>query len=188
MRNRQVLAVVCVLSFGTVGCEQISANWFPQMKKQPAIQAFESTEVRQFQNDATVRLDHSGFMPPLGAVAIGQEAAITRLEGETLVNPVPEIERGSYFETGKLQFETFCATCHGMTGLGDGPVAPVFVGVMALTGPTGVAKYFTDGHIYTTMRNGGVRMPSYNRIPAEDRWAIVTYIRYLDAKSQGGQR
>jgi mono/diheme cytochrome c family protein len=188
MRNRQILAVVCVLSFGTVGCEQISANWFPQMKKQPAIQAFESTEVNQYQNDATVRSHYSGFMPPIGAVAIGQEAAITRLEGETLVNPIPEAERAAVFETGKLQFETFCATCHGKTGIGDGPVAPVFVGVMALTGQTGVAKYFTDGHIYTTIRNGGARMPSYKRIPAEDRWAIVTYIRYLDAQSMGGQR
>ncbi len=188
MRNRQVLAVVCVLSFGTVGCEQISANWFPQMKKQPAIQAFESTEVKQFQEDGTARPHYAGFMPPVGAVAIGQEAPITRLEGETLVNPIPEAERASRFENGKAQFEIFCATCHGTTGLGDGPVAPVFIGVMALTGQTGVAKYFTDGHIYTTIRIGGPRMPSYKRIPAEDRWDIVTYIRYLDAESQGGQR
>jgi mono/diheme cytochrome c family protein len=188
MRNRQVLAVMCVLSFGTVGCEQISANWFPQMKKQPAIQAFESTEVNQEQDDATVRSDYSGFMPPEGAVAIGQEAPITRQEGETLVNPIPEAERAKHYENGKVQYETFCATCHGVTGDGKGPVAPVFVGVMALTGQTGVAKYYTDGHIYTTIRNGGARMPSYKRILAEDRWAIVAYIRTLDAESKGGQR
>ena len=72
-----------------------------------------------------------------------------------------------------------CATCHGDTGLADGPVAKVFPGVLPLVG---VVKARTDGHIYTTIRYGRRRMPTYGRIPSRDRWDIVNYVRYLDQK------
>jgi len=42
----------------------------------------------------------------------------------------------------------------------------------------------SEGHIYTTIRYGRRRMPSYWRIPSQDRWDIVNYIRYLGG--QGG--
>jgi len=38
----------------------------------------------------------------------------------------------------------------------------------------------SDGHIYTTIRYGRRRMPSYQRIPSLDRWDIVNFIRYLN--------
>ena len=37
----------------------------------------------------------------------------------------------------------------------------------------------SDGYIYNLIRNGGGRMPSYRRIPDEDRWHLVNYVRYL---------
>ncbi len=186
MRSRPIssLAVIALLAVGSVGCEQMSSAWFPQMKKQPAIQAFESTEVNQVQGDATVRANNSGFMPPEGAVAINAERHLTAAEGETLLNPIPEWERAAHFANGKKQYETFCSPCHGVKGDAQGPIAPVIQGVMPLIG---LVRAYTDGHIYTTIRLGGLggfgRMPSYKRIQSEDRWDIVTYIRYLDAKA-----
>jgi hypothetical protein len=37
----------------------------------------------------------------------------------------------------------------------------------------------SDGYVYNLIRNGGGRMPSYKRIPREDRWHLVNYVRYL---------
>ncbi len=82
----------------------------------------------------------------------------------------------------------FCTPCHGFGGTGDGSVSFVgeiqgpFVGVMPLTGPAGMTRVRSEGHIYTTIRYGRRRMPSYWRIPSQDRWDIVNYIRY-----KGGQ-
>ena len=84
-------------------------------------------------------------------------------------------------ENGRAQFERFCVTCHGESGMGDGPVSAVgsrsgpFQGVLPLV----VAAARSDGHVYTTIRHGRRRMPGYARIPADDRWDIVNYVRYL---------
>ena len=43
-----------------------------------------------------------------------------------------------------------------------------------------IAKIRTDGHIYSTIRYGRRRMPSYHRISSDDRWDIVNYVRYLN--------
>jgi hypothetical protein len=42
-----------------------------------------------------------------------------------------------------------------------------------------MAKIRPEGHIYNTIRYGRRRMPSYKRLPAEDRWDIVNYVKYL---------
>ena len=42
----------------------------------------------------------------------------------------------------------------------------------------------SDGYIYNLIRGGGQRMPSYQRIPPEERWHLVNYVRYLQ---RGGQ-
>jgi mono/diheme cytochrome c family protein len=166
----------CVLALGTGCWEQIDGGaWFPQMKRQPAVQAFESVGFAG-------RVE--GLSPPEGSVPVdGGEAPVSNVvdaESDVLQNPVPSDLRS--LENGRLLYETNCAVCHGKTGLADGPVAPVFAGVLPLVG---VVKARSDGHIYTTIRYGRRRMPAYGRIPADDRWDVVNYVRYLDQK--GGQ-
>jgi hypothetical protein len=65
-----------------------------------------------------------------------------------------------------------------MTGALQGPLAAV----LPVAGPGSIAKVRGDGHIYTTIRYGRRRMPGYARIPSEDRWDIVNYIRYLNGQ------
>jgi len=131
-RGLQALAAAAALVASTGCWEQWSVWWWPQMKWQKTVQAFE--------------------------------------------------------ETGKAKFATFCSPCHGLQGLGDGPVAGPpwgkgpFVGVLPLAGPAGIAKALTDGHIFTTISQGRGRMPSYKRIPADDRWDIINYVRTLSAQ------
>jgi hypothetical protein len=56
--------------------------------------------------------------------------------------------------------------------------------VLPIAGPVGKALTgaFTDGHLFTVISQGVRRMPSYKRIPPEDRWDIVNYIRYLNGQ------
>ena len=169
----------------TTGCwEQWSQDWFPQMKWQKAVQAFESTNHEG-------RL--VGFAPAEGTVPIsGKTPAIGRMDLEAtaaLVNPRDPDDYRS-IENGREQYETFCATCHGAGGRGDGPVSLAgekqgpFAGVYPLVG---LVTARTDGYLYNVIRIGGggfpgLRMPGYARIPEQDRWDIVNYVRFLDAK------
>jgi len=175
------LFVLIALSLTTmVGCwEQWSNDWFPQMKWQKAVQAFEKV---------TFHDQEQGFTPPEGTVPIdGGEAPVSNIvdaASDVLVNP--RIANLDSIQNGRVQFQRYCSTCHGMQGLGDGPVSVTgeingpLAGVLAIAGPTSIARIRSDGHIYTTIRYGRRRMPNYNRIQSNDRWDIVNYLRYLE--------
>jgi mono/diheme cytochrome c family protein len=187
---RPVYFLVVISMLALPGCwEQWSASWFPQMKKQPAIQAFEDTEIAGHPQgltppDFTVPVD--GGVAPVGQLDPWGGRGGQRLPGQgatdadanALENPRP-FEDWQSLANGKAQYDTYCSVCHGTTGLADGPVAKVYGGVLPLVG---VVKARSDGHIYATIRYGRRRMPPYGRIPERDRWDIVNYVRYLDQK------
>ncbi len=94
---------------------------------------------------------------------------------------------------GKQQFETVCAACHGLGGLGDGVPAGVFsdtwgnpINPANFTLPAGApggVKLGHDGHhIYKTITTGigGTPMPSFatSFTPAQT-WDIVHYVQSL---------
>jgi hypothetical protein len=171
--------LLALLLAGSLGCwEQWSNAWFPQMKRQPAIQAFESVAF-----DGQLE----GFVPPEGTVpVIGGEpdnSQMTDAEADTLVNPRPRSLAS--LENGRAQYQTYCITCHGPNGLADGPVSMMgditgpFDAVLPIGGPASMAKIRSEGHIYNTIRYGRRRMPSYGRIPPEDRWDVVNYVKYI---------
>lgn len=177
-------------AIGSTGCwEQWSNGWWPQMKWQKAVQPF---ELQGRPGDAERALGN--LMPPEGTVPVGQPLKITEVPlavGEALPNPnAPTL---ASLENGRKQYLTFCAPCHGPTGMGDGPVAGPpygkgpFVGVLPIAGPIGQALTgaFSDGHIYTVIAQGVRRMPGYKRIPSSDRWDIVNYVRYLNGRVPG---
>jgi mono/diheme cytochrome c family protein len=178
--GRSLFALVVCLLAGTLGCwEQWSNDWFPQMKWQRSVQAFERPLP-----------DRSPFMPPDGTVpTVGFEAPVSTTDdaqANALVNPQP-VSVGS-LESGRQAYARFCSPCHGVSGRGDGPVSMTgplqgpIAAVLPLTGPGGLAKIRSDGHIYTTIRYGRRRMPNYRRIPPAERWDIVNWLRYLDGQ------
>ncbi|HVN40761.1 MAG TPA: cytochrome c [Myxococcota bacterium] len=180
--GHSLFTLTAFLLCGSVGCwEQWSDTWFPQMKKQKSIQAFEALD---FQGQV------APMSPPEGAVPVNAgQAPITPTDeaaADAVQNPVP-MSLAS-LEDGRLLFNRYCAACHGKQGLGDGPVSMTspqqgpFAGVLPIAGPASIAKIRSDGHIFATIRYGRRRMPSYQRIPEEGRWDIINYVRYLNGQ------
>ena len=185
--RRTMLGVMIFFFLTQTGCwEQVSVEWFPQMKWQKAIQAF---EVNQYDGEM------ANFSPPDGTVPLGwgdvaEPSSLDMAAQESLVNPnastLESLKRGQEY------FNVNCAACHGPTGAGDGPIAapngPI-AGVLPIGpgSPLGfsLAPALTDGHIYTTISLGRGRMPNYRRILPSARWDIVNYIR--DLNGQGGR-
>ncbi|MBK7948190.1 MAG: cytochrome c [Deltaproteobacteria bacterium] len=186
-RAPRALMAALLLTVATLpGCwEQVSVEWFPQMKRQLAVQAFETLE----SVPSMTRVE--ALTPPDGTVAVGwadvaEPADLAVDAQEALANPrKPTLES---LANGKKIFDVTCKTCHGATGGGDGTVAapngPI-AGVLPIgPGPLGfsLATGLTDGHIYTTISLGRGRMPSYRRIAPSDRWDVVNYIRELNGQ------
>ena len=181
------LAVLVLLSVsGSFGCwEQMSSDWFPQMKRQLAVQAFEY--------DPYVP-GGEGLTPPDGTVAVGNPyidlTQLSTTEQDAIANPVPYSLTS--LKRGEEVYNQTCSTCHGVSGGGDGPVAGVPFGtgpfgmVLPIGGPMSVAKGLSDGHIFATITLGRGRMPSYRRIAPDDRWDVINYIR--DLNGQGGRQ
>jgi len=105
--SRSLFTATVLLLTAAVGCwEQWSDTWFPQMKRQKAVQAYELVGYQgQIQ----------GFSPPDGAVPV---TGIEPLIGDTddaaanaLDNPRP-MSLAS-LENGRSQYLRYCATCHG---------------------------------------------------------------------------
>lgn len=80
---------------------------------------------------------------------------------------------------GKLLYAKHCKSCHGSVGLGDGPKA----GSLETKIPSlKEAKFHaqTDGEIYFQSFMDRDMKSFEKKIPAaEDRWAIVNYLRTL---------
>ena len=85
-----------------------------------------------------------------------------------------------FIAKGKTQYETVCASCHGNKGKGDGVAAAVLDpkprNFHELEGWT-QGRTFYD--IYKSINDGvaGTGMTAYEFLPAEDRVAIIQYIR-----------
>ncbi|HJZ72784.1 MAG TPA: cytochrome c [Vicinamibacterales bacterium] len=80
---------------------------------------------------------------------------------------------------GRERFDIYCSPCHGRTGQGDGMIVqrgfrhpPSFLQDRLLAAPV--------GHLFDVITNGFGAMPDYaGQIRAEDRWAIIAYVRAL---------
>jgi mono/diheme cytochrome c family protein len=80
---------------------------------------------------------------------------------------------------GQQRFDIYCAPCHSRAGDGDGMIARRgFPHPPSYHQPR--LREAPDRHFYDVMTNGYGIMRSYaDRVPPEDRWAIVAYVRAL---------
>lgn len=152
----------------------------PNMDQQPRVEAQEQNNF--FADGRAMR------QPVDGTVARG--LAKTDLafyegvdENGDFINYVPVELTKSFLYRGKERYEIFCTPCHGQTGAGNGVIMEGGYGyVPAPSYHEQRVRELSDGALYSAIYNGVRTMPSYaTQIPVEDRWAIVGYIRALQA-------
>lgn len=99
--------------------------------------------------------------------------------GDRFVSTLPEPVTLATLERGRERFDIYCSPCHGRAGMGDGMIVqrgyrkpPSF--------HTPDLRERPVGYLFDVITNGFGVMPSYaHQVPAEDRWAIVAYVRVL---------
>lgn len=83
---------------------------------------------------------------------------------------------------GDTLYENFCSVCHGPTGNADGTVSQQMGAPSLLTAR---ARAYSDGYLYSIIRYGRGVMPRYGDkiYDPTERWAIVSHVRRLQARS-----
>lgn len=203
MASRMVRYLVLALLVGTTAACEVWYNkvpspdqlwyvipWFDHMVHQRSIYPYES--------DSVPRNTVAGTVPITGAegdwaaeFASGNATTADQLQnpfaggsdGHAMVSgaAVPVLP-ATLEARGDTLYHTFCAVCHGSTGDGKGPVSPKLGGAPSLLSSRATA--FSDGYLYSIIRYGRGNMPRYgDKIYAPvDRWAVVNYIRQLQAQ------
>jgi hypothetical protein len=121
----------------------------------------------------------------IGTIARGHlqvdPAYDTGKTGDLLVDKIPErvkVDR-KLLEHGRERYNIYCSPCHSRAGDGRGmivqrgfPPPPSFHEQRLLDAPA--------GHFFNVITSGYGAMYSYAaRVPIDERWAIVAYIRAL---------
>jgi glucose/arabinose dehydrogenase/mono/diheme cytochrome c family protein len=75
-------------------------------------------------------------------------------------------------QAGEKIYQQNCAACHGLTAKGAGNVPALASGPTQTAKPGEIFWYITKGD----MGNG---MPSWAALPEEQRWQVVSYLKYL---------
>jgi mono/diheme cytochrome c family protein len=196
------LSAVALLALGASGCDwwyyrtpQLEEAWY-------AIPWFDhmikSRYVHPYETDSVVRYTPTGAVP-VGETEPDWSAEWVRGDATTanrLINPftkssvrheakraqgaeIPVVPR-DFAAAGDTLYGTFCAVCHGSAGDGRGPVGPQVAAPSLLTGR---ARAYSDGYLYSVIRYGRGAMPRYGDkvYDANDRWAIVSHLRTLQA-------
>lgn len=165
-RHTAVLAL-CLVAF-LPGCRQ-------DMHDQPKVEPLESSTFFDDKRSARPAVE--------GAVARGHLQADEHLYtgrvdtafAETFPFPVTD----GVLARGQERFNIYCTPCHDGTGSGAGMIVE--------RGYPQPSSFHEErlhkapvGYFFSAITNGFGVMPSYRKqVPAEDRWAIIAYIRAL---------
>lgn len=84
---------------------------------------------------------------------------------------------------GQERFSIYCSACHGASGDGQGITSKYGVpGIANLHGAPFLAGAYPDGRMFEVITHGKGMMGAYGtNIPVRDRWAIIAYVRTLQA-------
>ncbi len=150
--------------------------WFDHMIKSPAVHPYKRADVPRQTVPGTV---------PVGSLEPDWSAEWTAgnwAPADRIVNPA---DPAATLAVGDSVYHIYCSVCHGATGAADGPVSPK-IGAPSLL--TEKARNLSDGHLYSVVRYGRGVMPRYGDkiVLMEERWAVVNYVRKLQADAVAG--
>ena len=105
-------------------------------------------------------------------------------------NPLPRTD--SVLARGRWVYETFCASCHGIRGWGDGPAAAALFPPPPALAALARVPALPDGYWFQRIRDGGrlggTAMPAFDSLlTEEDIWSVVAYLRagFPDVERKG---
>lgn len=142
-------------------------DWFLDMFNQPSLKPQEEGTIQNFPADSVPR---GGVEPLIGMVEMAGNQLRRDVEPANPTQATPES-----VARGRFVYDTYCAVCHGKTGMAGTPVAqkgmpapPIVMMLPALS----------EAHLYNKARFGGPLMPAYGfQTTRQERWDLVNYMK-----------
>lgn len=166
--SRPVVLALIVAAMSLTGCRQ-------DMHDQPRYRIASASDF--WSDGRSVRPQVAGTVAR-GGLKTDTAYYTGKVNGRNIMEfPIPITKE--VIARGKDRFTIYCTPCHGLTGYGDG--------IIVTRGLKNPPSYHSEamreqpvGHFFDVMSNGLGSMASYAaRIPVQDRWAIISYIRVL---------
>lgn len=151
--------------------------WFDHMITSLAVHPYQRADLPRYAVPGTVPLHRA-------ELDWGEEFARgVTTTADALVNPTLA-RRAATLARGDTLYQTYCSVCHGPAGALGGTISHL-VGAPALI--TEIARGRSDGYLYSIIRYGRGVMWRYGDkiVRPEDRWAVVNYVRELQAAAGG---
>jgi hypothetical protein len=193
-----LVGLFAVAGFRGQKSEKPPIEIFPDMDHQPKVKAQVPSE---FFTDG-----RGNRQPVPGTVPLGYEAPVSKENpfpdegkyrmvryssgtdylntgrfGDQWGTGIPMPVTAELMQRGQDRYTIFCGVCHGASGGGNG-VAGQYGLVAIASFHQDRLRDMADGEIYNTITMGKNTMLGYgSKIPVDDRWAIVAYVRALQA-------
>jgi cytochrome c5 len=194
------LAAVLLAAACASGCEKTARNMYDQPRDKPLASSTLWRDTRSAREPVGGSLPRSAgigadtssgrrgdvtpeppIAPPLPLVVTSAPA---KAAGDASRDATPDaaLRRAwtpQLMARGRERYDIFCSPCHSIAGDGDGMIArrgfphpPTFHSDRLRQAP--------DAHFYAVITDGyGAMYPYANRVPPDDRRAIIAYIRAL---------
>jgi mono/diheme cytochrome c family protein len=118
----------------------------------------------------------------VGAWAAGDEVWTAPARAAKKTNPVAPDDQS--LAAGKALYVKNCLSCHGATGVGNGPAAKDLEKSPGDLSKADMNKQ-TDGALFWKLTTGKKPMPAFETLTTEqERWEIVNYVRTLAPKAE----
>jgi hypothetical protein len=200
MRYFLLIFVVCVAAvIGIAGqrgthSRKTPLYIFPDMKLQLKLKP--QTPNNFFENGVSSQLPPAGTVARAKPTLVNNEPVYPYEDSPVFSGHVPGTT--NYVETnpfpitmpllkrGQERFNIYCSPCHGREADGNGITKKLglMMTVANLQDPR-IVK-FADGEIFNVITYGRNTMGAYGpNVPAEDRWAIIAYVRALQLSHLG---
>ncbi len=167
-RRAGLVCVVFCLALLVTGCTMT-------MRDQPRVDPYEPSAF--FPDGQSARLPVEDTVP-YGEARVDDALYAGQVNGQYVEEFPFEITEQD-LKRGQERYDIYCAPCHGYTGDGDGMIVQ-----RGFRQPPSFnqdrLREAAPGYYYYAITNGFGTMPSYaNRIPVQDRWLIIAYIKAL---------
>lgn len=181
-------ALLLAVAAGASGCTDWAGydldyfwGYIPMLSTMRTSVAYDPHEMPRLPAEHSIPIENpQGDVPP----------AFTQLQldsvGATLTSPFVAQASPAVAERGEVIYQRQCAVCHGPQGAGAGPaVGPgKYPFAPPINIPATAAR--SDGYLYAVVTAGRGLMPPYGyALTHEDRWAVVGYVRQLQASAPG---
>ncbi len=108
----------------------------------------------------------------LAVAGVGNGMWLSRVPEKDRAKPNPMAGDATAVAAGAKLFRQNCEKCHGAEGVGTVKKPPL---------NTARVQQATPGELFWLLKNGSLKngMPSWTRLPEEQRWQIVSYLKTL---------